>query len=151
MDNKNSKSDSRNSLRPKVIIYDIFSRLPIDSSMRLKCFSKFSSSDVSYPCFVDIHHSLFMTHPKRQYSTRSRDEKFSYTIYKKVEHKITISLCIEELYGIRYPRFDYVNGLFCLWSRKNHLLLFIIPLHDPKFHWWYIYPLLLFIWFWTEW
>lgn len=114
MDNKNSKSDSRNSLVPKVIIYDIFFRLPIDSSMRLKCFSKFSSSNVSHPCFVDIHHSLFMTHPKRQYSTSSRDEKFSYTIDKKVEHKIAISLYIEELDGVKYPRFDYINSLFCL-------------------------------------
>ncbi|MCD7461290.1 hypothetical protein HAX54_045827 [Datura stramonium] len=121
MENKKRKSDSRKSSIPMQIMCDIFSWLPVDSLMRFKCLSKFYNSLVSDPSFVDIHHSHSISRPhKTKFLARSEDENFFYTIDQKVDHEEATVLRIEELDGIKYPRFDYVNGLFFLWSTKEH-------------------------------
>ncbi|CAN4124709.1 unnamed protein product [Withania somnifera] len=121
MRNKKSKSDSRKSSMPEEIIYAIFSTLPVNSLMRFKCLSKFYNSLVSNPSFVDIHHGLSISHlDNMKFLARSTDGNFSYTIDQKAEQEKSIVILIDELDGIRYRRFDYVNGLFCLWSTKDH-------------------------------
>ncbi|MCD7461288.1 hypothetical protein HAX54_045825 [Datura stramonium] len=95
--------------------------LPVNSLIRFKCLSKFYNSLVSDPSFVDIHHSHSTSRPhKTKFLARSRDKNFFYTIDQEVEHKEATVLRIEELDGIEYYRFDYVNGLFFLWSIKEH-------------------------------
>ncbi|MCE0481991.1 hypothetical protein HAX54_040291 [Datura stramonium] len=128
MDNRKSKSDSRKSSIPKDIICDIFSRLPVNSLMRFKCLSKFYNSLVLDSSFVDIHHSHSISHPhKTKFLACSEDGNFIYTIDHKVEYKEAVVLRIEELDGIKYPRVDYVNGLFFLSSTEEHPLAIYNP------------------------
>ncbi|XP_060214937.1 putative F-box protein At1g32420 [Lycium barbarum] len=109
------------SFLPLEIIYDIFSRLPVKSLTCLKCVSKFYRSLVSDPSFLDIHHTHSISRPdKTKFLACSLGGNFSYTVDEKVQHTKASVLHIEELDGINYNRFDYVNGLFCLWSVELH-------------------------------
>ncbi|XP_059317036.1 F-box protein At3g57590-like [Lycium ferocissimum] len=109
------------SLLPLEIIYDIFCRLPVKSLTCLKCVSKFYLSLLSDPSFLDIHHTHSISRPdKTKFLACSLDGNFSYTVDEKVEDRKATVLRIEELDGVKYSRFDYVNGLFCLWSATVH-------------------------------
>ncbi|MCD7461291.1 hypothetical protein HAX54_045828 [Datura stramonium] len=126
MENEKSKSNSRKSSIPEDIICDIFSRLPVKSLMRFKCLSKFYNYLTLDPSFIDIHHNHSISHShKTKFLACSWDG--IYTIDHKVEHKEATVLRIEELDGIKYPRVDYVNGLFFLWSTKMHPLAIYNP------------------------
>ncbi|MCD7461289.1 hypothetical protein HAX54_045826 [Datura stramonium] len=129
-----NKSDLTKFSIPNDIMYGIFSWLPYKSLTRFKCLSKFYDSLVSDSSFINIHHAhsvsrpgnmklVALFHPDRmELGAHSEDGNRFCTIYQKssAEHKKTTVVRIEELDGIKFPRFDYVNGLFCLWNRNVH-------------------------------